>query len=553
MTVSCICGPSIWGDHMKDDNIAVQGASGVSNWVRLASMTALEDQGHLVAKAGRRQLALFLRDDKIYACNNRCPHEGYPLSEGHLASGCILTCNWHNWKFDLSSGETLVGGDELTVYETRLDGDDIYVEIVEPSTVDITEKALRGLRLGFDRHEYDRMAREIARLMYVGADPLDAIRKTIEWTYESFEYGTTHAVAATADWLALAANEEAGSPKRLTAILESVGHFAWDSRREPRYPFADEKNPYDADQLVKAIGSEDEGTAAKLVRGAFDAGLRYADIEPALTCAALAHYQDFGHALIYVYKTGQLIARLKDRGTELQLVLMMVRSLIYASREDLIPEFKAYAPALENWDGKGDEVPTLENLTGGRQAQILEAISSGSVETGQTFDALMQAAGWQLLHYDMKYQEQTDKPVSQNTTWLSFTHALTFGNAVRHLCGRYPDLWPQGLLQLGCFLGRNAAFVDPEIDGTEWLVADPTAFLHESMEGLYDHGNPEFIVSSHLVKILTALADDVSECGSSPALPMMLAGVNRFLNSPLKRKHALRTAHQALALVALES
>jgi len=553
MIVYHICGPSIRGDHMKDDNIAVQGTSGETNWVRLASMAALEGRGHLVAKAGRRQLVLFLQDGKVYACNNRCPHEGYPLSEGHLASGCILTCNWHNWKFDLSNGETLVGGDELTVYETRLDGDDIYVEIVEPSSADVAAKALRGLRLGFDRHEYDRMAREIARLMHVGADPLDAVRKTIEWTYENFEYGMTHAVAATADWLALAAHEEAGSPKRLTALLEAVGHFAWDSRREPRYPFAEESRPYEVNQLLKAIESEDEETAVQLVRGAFDAGLSYADIEPALTRAALAHYQDFGHALIYVYKTGQLIARLADRDTELRLVLMMVRSLIYASREDLIPEFKAYAPALENWDGKGDEVPTLERLTGGRQEKILEAISNGSAEIEQTFDALMQAAGWQLLHYDMKYQEQTDKPVSQNTTWLSFTHALTFGNAVRHLCGRYPDLWPQGSLQLGCFLGRNAAFVDPEIDETRWLVTDPSAFLGESMEGLYDHGNPEFIVSGHLVKILTALADDVSECGSSPALPMMLAGVNRFLNSPLKRKHALRTAHQALALVALES
>ena len=538
---------------MMDDNVSVQGASIESDWVRLASLAALEERGHLVAKVGRRQLALFLQDGIIYACNNRCPHEGYPLSEGHLTSGCILTCNWHNWKFDLSSGETLVGGDELMVYETRLEGDDIYVAIVEPSAADVTAKALRGLRLGFDRHEYDRMAREIARLMHVGADPLDAVRKTIEWTYEHFEFGTTHAVAATADWLALAAGEEVGSPQRLTAILESVGHFAWDSRREPRYPFADESKPYDADQLVDAIELEDEEAAVKLVRGAFEAGLGYTDIEPALTRAALAHYQDFGHALIYVYKTGQLIACLVDRDIALRLTLMMVRSLIYASREDLIPEFKAYAPALESWDGKGGKVPRLEQLTGGRQAQILEAISNGSGETEKTFDALMQAAGWQMLHYDMKYQEQTDKPVSQNTTWLSFTHALTFGNAVRQLCGRYPDLWPEGLLQIGCFLGRNAAFVDPEIDEADWLVADPTAFLQESMEGLYDHGHPEFIVSGHLVKILTALAEDVSECKNSPALPMMLAGVNRFLNSPLKRKHALRTAHQALALVASES
>ncbi len=543
---------------MKDDSSRpstgpnMQYLDGNSYWVRLTSLTTLEAKGSLVAKTGNKQLALFLRDGKIYACNNRCPHEGYPLSEGHLSSGCILTCNWHNWKFDLSSGETLIGGDELTVYETELDGDDILVRVIEPTTEQIAAKALRGLRQGFDLHEYDRMAREVARLMLAGVDPLEAVRKTIEWTYEHFEFGSTHAVPATADWLALVEREVADSPKRLTAIVESVGHFAWDSRREPRHPFAVGDRPYDAGQLVDAIEAEDENRAVELVRGACRSGLTYGDIESALARAALAHYQDFGHALIYVYKTGQLIGKLDDEDCALQLTLMMVRSLIYASREDLIPEFKAYAPALQNWDGNGKDVPAAAQLQNGRLVQILDTISGGSAEIHQTYDAIMQAVGWQLLHYDMKYQQQTDKPVSQNVTWLGFTHALTFGNAVRKMCERYPELWPQGLLQLGCFLGRNSAFTNPEIDESEWLVADSQAFLTDHRESLYDHGNPEFIVSCHLVKILTALAEDVSESAQSAALPMMLAGVNRFLNSPLKRKHALRTAQQAIALVASE-
>ncbi|MEM9492884.1 MAG: Rieske (2Fe-2S) protein, partial [Myxococcota bacterium] len=34
----------------------------------------------------------------IAAIDNRCPHEGYPLSTGALKDG-IVTCAWHNWKF----------------------------------------------------------------------------------------------------------------------------------------------------------------------------------------------------------------------------------------------------------------------------------------------------------------------------------------------------------------------------------------------------------------------------------------------------------------------
>jgi len=76
--------------------------------------------------------------------------------------------------------------------------------------------------------------------------------------------------------------------------------------------------------------------------------------------------------------------------------------------------------------------------------------------------------------------------------------------------------------------------------------------LQGNKEGLFDHVNPEFIVSCHLLKLLTAVAEEHSENPHSKADGMMLAAVNRFLNSPLKRKHALRTAKQALSIARSE-
>jgi nitrite reductase/ring-hydroxylating ferredoxin subunit len=47
----------------------------------------------------------------------RCPHEGYPLAAGQVSPGdCVLTCNWHNWKFRLDTGECLIGGDHVRGY-----------------------------------------------------------------------------------------------------------------------------------------------------------------------------------------------------------------------------------------------------------------------------------------------------------------------------------------------------------------------------------------------------------------------------------------------------
>ena len=64
--------------------------------------TTLEELagGAVVFKSGRRQLAVFRFETAagpaVYAVDNRCPHEGFPLSEGTVDQECQLTCNWHN-------------------------------------------------------------------------------------------------------------------------------------------------------------------------------------------------------------------------------------------------------------------------------------------------------------------------------------------------------------------------------------------------------------------------------------------------------------------------
>ena len=49
-----------------------------------------------------------------------CPHEGYPLSQGVVREG-VLTCRWHNWKFDAASGECLFGGESARRFPSRVD------------------------------------------------------------------------------------------------------------------------------------------------------------------------------------------------------------------------------------------------------------------------------------------------------------------------------------------------------------------------------------------------------------------------------------------------
>ncbi len=77
-------------------------------WISAMPLERLRRDGKVVAKLGGKQIALFAAGDTVFACNNRCPHEGYPLREGTLDSDCVLTCNWHGWKFDLRTGDNLL-------------------------------------------------------------------------------------------------------------------------------------------------------------------------------------------------------------------------------------------------------------------------------------------------------------------------------------------------------------------------------------------------------------------------------------------------------------
>jgi hypothetical protein len=120
-----------------------------------------------------------------------------------LDGDCVLTCNWHNWKFDLETGENLYGGDRLNVYPVELRGAEIWIDLAQPPLAVRVAAIMLQLREAFDDNDYQRMARELARLAQTGSDPLQAVNSAIHWTHHRFEFGWTHAYAATADWLTL--------------------------------------------------------------------------------------------------------------------------------------------------------------------------------------------------------------------------------------------------------------------------------------------------------------------------------------------------------------
>ena len=66
---------------------------------------------------------------KIYAINNTCLHRGGPLGQGTL-EGKVVTCPWHGWQFDVSTGKVLENLEAgVDCYPTEIREQDIFVDL----------------------------------------------------------------------------------------------------------------------------------------------------------------------------------------------------------------------------------------------------------------------------------------------------------------------------------------------------------------------------------------------------------------------------------------
>ncbi len=80
-----------------------------------------------VVRVQNRELAVFNVEGAYFAIHNLCPHEGGPLSEGHV-KGFVVACPWHDLAFDIRNGQGTDGGGYCVgSYDVRVEGAEIFV------------------------------------------------------------------------------------------------------------------------------------------------------------------------------------------------------------------------------------------------------------------------------------------------------------------------------------------------------------------------------------------------------------------------------------------
>ena len=97
------------------------------DYVPCARVEDIPEGGIMAVNVEGHAIALAKSDGEIRAVDNRCPHMGYPLSEGSIHNGLII-CHWHHARFDLVSGCTFDPfADDVRSYPVDVqDGENLY-------------------------------------------------------------------------------------------------------------------------------------------------------------------------------------------------------------------------------------------------------------------------------------------------------------------------------------------------------------------------------------------------------------------------------------------
>lgn len=101
----------------------------MGEFVKVAQMSDLQPGiGRMIEVRGQ-EVALFNISGKVHAITNLCPHQGGPLSEGHLEGNTVI-CPWHNWSFDVATGVSPVNPRaKIQTFPVKVEGSDIYVSV----------------------------------------------------------------------------------------------------------------------------------------------------------------------------------------------------------------------------------------------------------------------------------------------------------------------------------------------------------------------------------------------------------------------------------------
>ena len=111
----------------------------------VAQVTDLAPGQRKIVRIERREIGVFNISGEFYALRNLCPHRSGPLCKGRVRplvittgvyqreyerEGEILKCPWHQWEFDIKTGQALYDENlRVKTYRVVQEGEEVVLYV----------------------------------------------------------------------------------------------------------------------------------------------------------------------------------------------------------------------------------------------------------------------------------------------------------------------------------------------------------------------------------------------------------------------------------------
>jgi len=466
-------------------------------FVRAVGLGELEDAGRELFTTRGRAIALFHHEGEVRAVDNRCPHMGFPLSEGSVEDG-VLTCHWHHARFELSCGDTFdPWADDVQTYPVEVRDGDVYVHPNPPVERDAAEHWRDRLETGLEENLGLVVAKSVVGLDDAGVPARDVVERGVafgtRYRADGWSSGLT-ILAATTNALDVLDAED-----RRRACYTGLRHVASDCAGEP--PRHDQPafdvDDVSADRLEswfrETVEVRDADGAERVLRTAVRTCGREA-VESMLYAAATDHaYLDAGHTFDMTNKAVEALDHLGwpeadeseqgrgDVADAANVLASLVTRFTDADRaeegsawrqpEDLAAmreSFEADLPALAAGERDPDWTPPegFQAALLGDDPQDVVAAIRDAIGAGATASALAHevasAAATRVARFGT---------ANEFGDWNTVHHTFTYANAVQQAASRVePTELYRGVLD-----GAFSVYLDRFLNSPPAEVPDPAS------------------------------------------------------------------------------
>ena len=303
-------------------------------------------------------IAIFKNEGVFNAVDNRCPHMGYPMSEGTVRDG-ILICHWHHWEFDLKTGGCfLTTGDDLKSFPLKVEEDGfVYVGLSggeqEEARQRMIDRGKRTLEQGLKDRSSFLIAKAVTALRESGATPQEIIQHGLFYG----AYKTTDGFSSGEAILTIAANmwddvNEKDHNLFLVHGLTQVARRTGGGSRRQRFPFPRTSDEPDLTTLKRwfrrYIDLRQRGAAERILLTLNDRQYPHEVIADFIYSAATDFYfTGDGHALDFANKTFEALDYTDWKGSQ-EILRPIIEDLAGRTRHEETSRWMDAVPVLED-------------------------------------------------------------------------------------------------------------------------------------------------------------------------------------------------------------